>query len=361
MALRVLLADESNTIKRVIELSLQDYAVEVRPVHIGTDVLQIAKAYRPDIIFVDILLQKLSGYEVSRLVKSDPQLQRTPVILMWSGFMDFDEQKFKSSGADAKLEKPFNSDTLRNLVQNAVAKTKTQNLSQFIKLPEFVEEPTPLVPPKTTLPPQAKKGPAPIHIDNVEALEIDTGTISKAQPSWNMESFENIESFAQKMRQTPNEQPEDFAQVRLNKKPSQTPQPPSGFSPADYPSADSWIQQDINKFRAPEPVDEEKTLMDSLQGHEEDAFEFTQPQRPSNTGKHKKLVLEEITPTPKPISHQNPSYSQSPSIDEEKLAAQTKEIIEQVIWKVVPEIAEKLIREELERLLKAKDGEIGIE
>lgn len=353
MALRVLLADESNTIKRVIELSLQDYAVEVRPVHIGTDVIQIAKAYRPDIIFVDILLQKLSGYEVSRLVKSDPLLQRTPVVLMWSGFMDFDEQKFKSSGADAKLEKPFNSDTLRNLVQTTVAKTKTQNLSQFIKLPEFVEETAPTPPPK--------RGPSPIQpiqLDNVEALEIDTGTVNKPQPSWNMESFENIDSFAQKMQQQnelPNDPPEDFSQVRLNKKPN------PGFSPADYPSADSWIQQDINKFRAPEPIDEEKTLMDSLEKHEDDSFEFTKAMNPSNTGRQKKLVLEEIASIQKP-SPQKTSYSPPPpSLDEEELAAQTREIIEQVVWKVVPEIAERLIREELDRLLKAKDGEIGIE
>ncbi len=350
MALRVLLADESNTIKRVIELSLQDYAVEVRPVHIGTDVLQIAKSFHPDIIFVDILLQKLSGYEVSRLVKSDPQLQRVPVILMWSGFMDFDEQKFKSSGADAKLEKPFNSDTLRNVVQNAVAKTKTQNLSQFIKLPEFVEEP--------------QATPAPIQIDNVEALEIDTGTTNKPQPSWNMESFENIESFAQKMQQSEpaGEHPDDFAQVRLSKK-TQNQKNQSTFSPADYPSADSWIQQNINKFRAPEPVDEEKSLMDSLRKNEDDAYEFTKSSVPSNTGKQKKLVLEEIASIAKPAPYQplSPSQSSVSALDEERLATQTREIIEQVVWKVVPEIAERLIREELERLLKAKDTEIGIE
>lgn len=343
MALRVLLADESNTIKRVIELSLQDYAVEVKPVHIGTDVIQIAKAYRPDIIFIDILLQKLSGYEVAKQLKADSQLQRIPAVLMWSGFMDFDEQKFKMSQADAKLEKPFNSEALRSLVQGFVAKTKNQSLSQFIKLPDFVEENPAQRPAPVATTPKASAPKNVISIDNVEALEIDTGSDIPAQPNWNMDSFEKIEDFAEK---------EEFSQVRLGKKPPQSPT----FSPADYPSADSWIKQDISKFRAPEPVDEEKTLMDSLQSPEEssepDLYEFT-PHSHS-----KKIVLEDITPSSRPSS--SPSAS-TVHVSQEAIAAQAREIIEQIVWKVVPEIAERMVREELQRLLKDKDNELHID
>ncbi len=347
MALRVLLADESNTIKRVIELSLQDYAVEVKPVHIGTDVVQIAKSYRPDVIFVDILLQKLSGYEVTKLLKADPGLQRIPVVIMWSGFMDFDEQKYKASQADAKLEKPFNSDTLRNLVQNLVAKTKTQSLSQFAKLPDFIEDKsTANVSPRTSPPPKPGQPKNVISIDNVEALEIDTGANAPEQSNWNMDSFEKIEDFAEK---------EEFAQVRLGKKPH-LPQQTPGFSPNDFSSPDTWVQQDINKFRAPDPVDEEKTIMESLRNpdsaSDSDTFEFTQPMNTNS----KKLVLEDISPREPQVRNQPP-----PQFDEEALAAQTREVIEQVVWKVVPEIAERIIREELHRLIKEKDNELHVD
>ena len=64
MALRVLLADESNTIKKVMELSLQDFAVEVKAVNMGVDVLEVARNFKADIIFADVLLPKVSGYEV---------------------------------------------------------------------------------------------------------------------------------------------------------------------------------------------------------------------------------------------------------------------------------------------------------
>ena len=61
MALRVLLADNSESIRKVIQLSLQDFAVEVKTVALGVDVLEIAKGFKPDVIFVDILLQKKNG------------------------------------------------------------------------------------------------------------------------------------------------------------------------------------------------------------------------------------------------------------------------------------------------------------
>src|SRR4051812_11235054 len=112
MALRVLLADESSTIKKVIQLALQDYGVEVKSVPVGLDVLTVAKSFKPDIIFADVLLAKKSGYDVSQELKSDSVMKNTPVILMWSGFMELDEEKAKKSMANDRLEKPFDADIL---------------------------------------------------------------------------------------------------------------------------------------------------------------------------------------------------------------------------------------------------------
>ena len=58
MALRVLLGDESATIKKVIQLALQDYSVEVKSVHLGLDILDVSRTFQPHIIFMDVLLQK---------------------------------------------------------------------------------------------------------------------------------------------------------------------------------------------------------------------------------------------------------------------------------------------------------------
>ena len=96
MALRVLLADNSETIKKVIQLTLQDFAIDLRIVTLGVDVLDVALQFKPDIIFVDILLQKKSGYEVSKELKNNVHLKNTPVILMWNCGTKFSRLKPKN-------------------------------------------------------------------------------------------------------------------------------------------------------------------------------------------------------------------------------------------------------------------------
>jgi CheY-like chemotaxis protein len=141
MALRVLLADESTTIKKVMQLALQDFAVDVRTVHAGVDVIEVARQFKPDIIFADVLLQKKNGYEVSAEIKQSQHSKQIPVVLMWSSFMDLDEKLAKSSGADGRLEKPFDVESLRQLIQKLVAKTETQPLASFLDYPPGITDP----------------------------------------------------------------------------------------------------------------------------------------------------------------------------------------------------------------------------
>src|SRR5688572_8621757 len=117
MALRVLLADESTTIKKVFQLSLQDFGVDVFAVTSGLDVLSVVKKSRPDIVFIDVILPKKSGYDVATEIKKDPDLKNIPVVLMWSGFLELDQARYASSHADGNLEKPFDTQKLRSLVQ----------------------------------------------------------------------------------------------------------------------------------------------------------------------------------------------------------------------------------------------------
>lgn len=145
MSLRVLLADESASIRKVFQMGLQDFGAEVKSVHNGLDVVEVAQSYEPDIIFADILLQKKNGYEVCTEVKDSSSLSSIPVVLMWSSFMELDQSKYKSSGANAELEKPFDVEKMRTLIKDLVENTRSQQLSGFLQFPdsitqEFVEE-----------------------------------------------------------------------------------------------------------------------------------------------------------------------------------------------------------------------------
>ena len=78
MALRILLADESPTIKKVFQLALRDFAVEVRSVGLGSEVELLAEDFNPDVVFIDILLQKKNGYDVSNSLKKLQEISIHP-------------------------------------------------------------------------------------------------------------------------------------------------------------------------------------------------------------------------------------------------------------------------------------------
>ena len=120
MALKILLADESSTINKVFDIALKSLDSEVKTVQHGVDVLEVAESFQPDVIFIEVLLSKMNGYEVCSQIKQNSQLQKIHVVLMWSGFMDLDEDKFVTCQADAKLEKPFSGNLLIETIHKAL-------------------------------------------------------------------------------------------------------------------------------------------------------------------------------------------------------------------------------------------------
>ncbi len=211
MALRVLLADESTTIKKVMQLALQDFAVEVKSVQSGIDVLEVAKTFQPDIIFADVLLQKKNGYEVCADLKDAAEMNDIPVVLMWSSFMDLDERQAQACRADRRLEKPFDVENLRQIVLELVPKTRSQRLAHFLQFPESVTEPlqdeesakrkakseTPPPPPRTAAVPASPPAKAPIK---QPVPPPAPPVVAEPPPSnWNMNSFDDISEFAEQV------------------------------------------------------------------------------------------------------------------------------------------------------------------
>ena len=469
MALRVLLADESTTIKKVMQLALQDFAVEVKAVHVGVDVIEVARAFKPDIIFVDVLLQKKNGYEVALDLKNEATTHLTPVVLMWSSFMDLDKAQVAKAKVEGKLEKPFDVETLRKLVLNLVPATRTQRLAHFLEFSDKVTdplhreisaqsspppieasraeaapEPPPLQrsapPPPPPVPQSAQaKGAPPPPINFTPPRNIpepppivppiaplappiapQTAPAAPAsQPSWNMESFEDVNDFASRETESAGGdlslEPEDqFAPMSFAKT-----GPSMSVAPEGKPAADDdepWAHQDLSRFRIELPPvsvqsDELDLTLDT--GAEEftragyvadfggDALaeppanpnfalentaapnenDFARPDQspreleasPEELEMGTPLTLDDdLTETMTPLAPQAPSAPrmEAPQMDlrqttlganpgkvdadglEKIIRAQSREIIEEVVRRIVPDLASQIIREELERLLE---------
>jgi len=122
MAKKILLADDSITIQKVVRITLADGDYELIPVDNGDDALVKIQEIRPDLILADVVMPGKDGYQVCQAVKSDPQLQHIPVVLLAGSFEGFDEMKGAQIGADGYIIKPFESQTLVSKVEELLAR-----------------------------------------------------------------------------------------------------------------------------------------------------------------------------------------------------------------------------------------------
>lgn len=103
----LLLADDSLTIRRVIELTFADEGVRVVAVADGREAIDRITAEPPDVILADIGMPEHDGYEVAAFVKRTPHLAHIPVLLLTGAFEPVDQARARSVGADGVLVKPF--------------------------------------------------------------------------------------------------------------------------------------------------------------------------------------------------------------------------------------------------------------
>lgn len=121
MAKKVLLADDSVTIQKVVGISLANEDLELITVDNGIDAIERAKAIRPDLILSDVVMPGKSGYEVAEAIKSDPNLRHIPIVLLTQTFETFDAERAKRIGVDGHITKPFEAQTLVTRVNAMLA------------------------------------------------------------------------------------------------------------------------------------------------------------------------------------------------------------------------------------------------
>lgn len=316
MALRVLLADESLNIKKNMQVALQDYGAEVRSLLGGDEVASAAKVFKPDIIFLDVLLAKINGYDACAQIKNHPDLRHIPVVLIWSSFMDLDETKFRQCRANDRLEKPFDKSTLRKIVQHLVPKTKSQGLSEFLTLPELPKQ------------------------DNDTDDLIYEKTLAHFTPRGGSLGDLRID-----------DEPDEF---KPGPTPFQTTVPEiSPLTTQRDDDDEEWTSQPVRESGS-----------SSIEKYEvEIARVELPPDIPPITSPE--LDTLPLMGRPRRTPPPTPKYSGPPpqiQLDHQQLndlvTAELRPLIEKAIAKALPEIAERVIREEIERLMRDTENEL---
>jgi CheY-like chemotaxis protein len=121
---KLLLADDSVTIQRVIELTFADEDVQVLAVGDGQQAIDRVRADRPDIVLADVGMPERDGYEVAAFIKGDPSLAHIPVLLLTGAFEPVDEARARAVGCDGVLVKPFEPQMVISRVRDLLAGRK---------------------------------------------------------------------------------------------------------------------------------------------------------------------------------------------------------------------------------------------
>ncbi|WP_398308492.1 twitching motility response regulator PilG [Zoogloea sp.] len=110
--IKVMVIDDSNTIRRSAEIFLAQAGCQVVLAEDGFDALSKIADHAPDLIFVDIMMPRLDGYQTCALIKKNARLKSTPVIMLSSKDGLFDRARGRLAGSDEYLTKPFTKESL---------------------------------------------------------------------------------------------------------------------------------------------------------------------------------------------------------------------------------------------------------
>ena len=208
MTKKILVADNSITIQKIVAMAFENEDAVVEGVSKGKDALDRMGTFKPDIVLADVDMQDLTGFDLSQKIKNDPKFNAVKVLLLASDFEDFNKNLFDSSGADDHISKPFKSeDIIKKVVDLLSGKSpnsinKTINLTP-VDLDESVE------PTETTIELSAEnmveEEDSTINLSSadleesidptpVEKIELETKTTKEVEEDTLDEMIEDVES-----------------------------------------------------------------------------------------------------------------------------------------------------------------------
>jgi CheY-like chemotaxis protein len=135
---RVLIADDNEANVELLEAYLADMDVDVAVAVDGQDTLDKAAAFEPHLILLDVMMPKLSGFEVCQKLKSDPKSRRIMILMVTALNEHGDMERAVEAGTDDFLSKPVNKEALLKRVENML---KLRNVTDELeRLRRYIEE-----------------------------------------------------------------------------------------------------------------------------------------------------------------------------------------------------------------------------
>ena len=137
MTIRILVADDSITIQKIVAMAFENEDAEVEGIGDGQEAFDKVSGFKPDIVLADVDMPGLDGFELCQKIKGNSELANIKVLLLASDFEDFDEGRFKESQAENHISKPFKSDDIVQMVTKVMT---GESAVEKAVLPDSVKE-----------------------------------------------------------------------------------------------------------------------------------------------------------------------------------------------------------------------------
>lgn len=115
---KILIADDNENIRDALTYLLEDEGYELGLAKDGSDTLKKVREFHPDILFLDIMMPEMNGYEVCRIIKNDPELKNIYVIMLTAKGQVAEQERGKEVGADEYIVKPFSPMEILSKIKN---------------------------------------------------------------------------------------------------------------------------------------------------------------------------------------------------------------------------------------------------
>ena len=179
MTSRLLVADDSSTIQKIVYMAFEIEDVEVEGIGNGQEAFDRISQYNPDIVLADVDMPGLDGFELSAKIKESPETSAIKVLLLASDFEEFDEQRYQVCGADNHISKPFKSDDIVAMVKSLLQTSSGDEGAVMLSGADLVEEE-----------PQEEEPSLEELLEAVEKLSTEGGEFSSSDDEVSAEALE---------------------------------------------------------------------------------------------------------------------------------------------------------------------------
>ncbi len=337
MAKNILLVEDSITMQKVVEMTFSAEEFDLTTVASGAEAMESVESIQPDIVITDLSLDGPTGYDVCKTIK---QKNGLPVLLLHGSAASYNETKARAAGADGEIAKPFETQALIDKVKALTA--------AGVKPAEIDQEAAAAEPAAPAQRPKRRTVPPPLP---TRPKRVTKGPPPPPPPT--------------RPRTTPPPPPRP---ARPEPEAQPAAPPPIMEAPTVAVKAPPVMEPEPEEIviEAELPPQTSAEPLPSFESQTQDRLarpvEVSSPKdAPADTVTLRGFEAPDDLPEPPPglgVPAEPPQAAEAaPAVDPaayEAIAKLSKEIIEKVVWEVVPDMAERIIREELDRLVVEK-------